>query len=518
MTTIAAAQGRSAWPAFERAAREFLAKFTTRLHDWRFWVVQAMVLGVTIAHFAVELVWLEPVSGLEPMYFVPASLYFFPVLYASLNFGREGAVPTAIWSALLAIPNILIWHHGAERVGEAFQLSTVVVLATIVATRVDREIVARHLAEEQERAVRVSQLKFHSLFDNVGQAIVVFDRAGGVREANEAAAGLFELAPGDLKRRGRVELLGRTGAASLVPPGSAERWIGNEFPLRRARDELWLEPSCTRLTEGDDELVITVFKDVTSRRGFQSYAREIVRAQESERQRIARDLHDISLQSIVLLCRRLDAVEEAAEGNAPPDVLEGLATTRDLAEEIGAELRRFSRDLRPSVLDDLGLVPAVRSLLSELSQRTGIQTRFVATGSQARLAENCEVTIFRITQECLRNIEKHSGASTVTVKLGLEAGFVRLSIADNGSGFEMPDSVPILATGGRLGLLGMRERATLAGGTFGISSRPGKGTRVTVRLPCDGDQGCPAGDEAAGAASPPSAARQPISRLNGKRP
>jgi PAS domain S-box-containing protein len=463
--------------------RDFFPAFRSRLRDRRFWVVQGMVIGVTAAHFLIELLWMRPVDGFDPMYFVPAALYFFPVLYASLNFGREGAIPTALWSALLATPNVLIWHHGAERFGEAFQLGTVVVLATIVATRVDREIVARHRAEEKETLLYLSELKYHSIFDNAGQAIIVFDRQGIICEANEAAASLFLGAEHELKGKQVEDVVGMAGVASMGLPSTRERWLGGEFPLNRPTGDLWLEPMCTRLSETDEGLVVALFRDITSRRGLQSYAREIVRAQEGERQRIARDLHDISLQSIVLLCRRLDAVEEAGDGVVPVDVLDAVGRARDLAEEIAGELRRFSRDLRPSVLDDLGLVPAIRSLLSELKERSAIQVQFVAGGSQVRLPEDCEVTIFRISQECLRNVEKHSGATRVVVKLTVDTECVKLSVTDNGRGFKIPQSVSNLASGGRLGLLGMRERATLAGGTCAISSRPGKGTSVRVRLP-----------------------------------
>jgi signal transduction histidine kinase len=278
-------------------------------------------------------------------------------------------------------------------------------------------------------------------------------------------------------------VLGKAGVESVESPAVGERWLGDEFLLKGPDGDVWLEPLCTRLSASDDGLVLALFRDITSRRGFQSYAREIVRAQEDERQRIARDLHDISLQSIVLLCRRLDAVEEAAGGLDSDNMSGALTSARELAEEIGAELRRFSRDLRPSVLDDLGLVPAIRSLLAELTSRSGIRTRFVTSGSRIRLPENCEVTIFRITQESLRNVEKHSGATRVEVKLTLDRDSVKLSVIDNGHGFELPQSMPNLATGGRLGLLGIRERATLAGGTCAISSRPGQGTRVTARLP-----------------------------------
>src|SRR5439155_3788908 len=112
-----------------------------------FWATQLMVVGVTATHVTVEALELLTGYRLGAIYFVPVSLYFFPVVYASLNFGRGGAVPTAIWSTLLALPNIFIGHEGLERAGEAFQMVTMITLAIIVAGRVDREITARRRAE-----------------------------------------------------------------------------------------------------------------------------------------------------------------------------------------------------------------------------------------------------------------------------------------------------------------------------------------------------------------------------------
>jgi signal transduction histidine kinase len=446
-----------------------------------------MVLCVTGGHFIAELLEFHPVGEMDAIYFIPASLYFFPVLYASVNFGKEGAIPTAIWCFLLAVPNIILWHHGNERIGEAFQLSTVVVLATIVATRVDREVVARHRAEEQEAALRLSELKYHNLFDNAGQPIIAFDSQGTVHEANAAAGSLFSIAQSDLRAVDLSTLLGENWRDWPTANGH-DRWVGREFVLKIGGSEVWLEPLLTRLPT-ERGLTLALFKDVTAKRGFQSYAGEIVRAQEEERQRISRELHDVSLQRIVLLCRQLDEVEDSADGLLPPEFAVALVEARKLADDIGDELRRFSRDLRPAVLDDLGLVPAIRSLVAELSNRQGIDGRFTFSGAEVRLASECELSLFRICQEALRNVERHSHASRVTVKLSVQGVAARLSVTDNGRGFSVPAAPTHLAARGRLGLLGMQERARLAGGAFRVSSKPGKGTRLDVSLPgtCPGE-------------------------------
>lgn len=464
-----------------RALGAFAAAFRQRLRDRRFWLVQAMVLLVTAGHALVEVSAILP-AEFEAVYFLPASFYFFPVLYASLNFGREGAIPTAVWSAVLALPNLIFWHTGLERVGEAFQLGTVILFAAIVASRVDRETLARRQAEEQGRASRLAELKYRGLFESAGQAIVVFDAAGAVREANDAAARLFGRPQLAMAGMPLADLVGEEAASAMLSRRMAET-ERIDFALTTEAGETWLEPVCTVVPGSDGDLTLCLFRDVTARRGFQSYAREIVRAQEDERQRIARELHDASLQSLVLLCRRLDEVEEAAGDGLPPEVATALRGARGLAEAIGAELRSFARDLRPSVLDDLGLGAAIRSQVNALTERSGVAGRFTLEGRPRRLPSAVEVLLFRIAQESLRNVERHAQASKVEVRLAFRPDAVVLEVEDDGRGFQVPRSTTNLAAAGRLGLLGMQERASLAGGICEIDSEPGKGTRVRVELP-----------------------------------
>lgn len=471
--------------------RELFDRFRLRLIDPRFWMVQAMVGAVTLGHVVTELFTGFGGKHVDAIYFVPASLYFFPVLYASLNFGREGAIPTAVWSALLAVPNILIWHQGFERAGEAFQMTIMILLAIVVAWRVDKEVLARERAEKLERARGLSEVKYRALFDGAAEPILVLEKDGVIQEANAAAAAILGRTAADLKGSPTIEVMGRP-AAQVLCAAVASHDNRSELHLNRPNGaDIWLEPLCTTVPAAEGEVLAQVLlKDVTERHGFQQYAREITRAQEEERLRIAQELHDVSVQSAVLLCRRLDAIEDAAESEFSPPVFAALADARRAAEGIGDELRRFSRDLRPLILDDLGLLPAIKRLVAEVSERTSIRGRLLVMGSSRRLPSNIELLLFRIAQEALRNAEKHSEASRVTVRLKYAPEEVRLGITDDGKGFDVP-SYTSLAVAGRLGLLGMRERARLAGGTCEIRSTPGGArgfvpggsTRVEVCIP-----------------------------------
>ncbi|MBN1581024.1 MAG: sensor histidine kinase [Anaerolineae bacterium] len=210
------------------------------------------------------------------------------------------------------------------------------------------------------------------------------------------------------------------------------------------------------------------------------YIRGITRAQEDERQRIARELHDETIQMLIVLSRRIEAVMSL---ELRPEIKEQLKSLQGLIRDISGGIRRFVRDLRPPTLDDLGLVSAIRGIASDLTKRDGIETELVVTGEERRLAPEEELTLFRITQEALNNVRWHSGASRVLVQLAFHPGKVQVIVDDNGRGFDAPERMDDLVSTGRLGLVGMDERARILGGTLAIHSEPGRGTGVIVDVP-----------------------------------
>ncbi len=146
-------------------------------------------------------------------------------------------------------------------------------------------------------------------------------------------------------------------------------------------------------------------------------------------------------------------------------------------------VHRFSQDLRPSVLDDLGLVPALEWLTSDLTKQSGIAVDMAVLGPVRRFPHELELILFRIAQEALRNMWKHSEASKVWLTVEFGDDKTVLTVKDNGKGFDLPERIEDLAIAGKLGLVGMQERAQLIGGRLTLQSEPGKGTTVTVEVP-----------------------------------
>lgn len=215
---------------------------------------------------------------------------------------------------------------------------------------------------------------------------------------------------------------------------------------------------------------------------MRSYARHIIIAQEEERKRMARELHDDTAQALVALSRQLDALL-SADDQAPERIKQRLEELRQLTAGISHGVRRFSQDLRPSTLDDLGLRPTLEGLTAKLSEEDGIDARLEVLGDERRLSPETELVLFRIAQEALTNVRKHSQATEVVTTVEFGDGMVKVTIRDNGRGFKVPDTSGKLVEVGKLGLTGMFERAELAGGNLTVQSEPGEGTTVVAEIP-----------------------------------
>jgi two-component system sensor histidine kinase UhpB len=203
--------------------------------------------------------------------------------------------------------------------------------------------------------------------------------------------------------------------------------------------------------------------------------RAAVQAQEQERRRIAQDLHDEVNQALTAVSLRLQASIE----RAPPELRRELTETKRLASQAMDELLALARQLRPAVLDDHGLVPALHSQVRDFAERTGIDASFRTRGAMPQLSPEQQLVIYRITQEGLSNVAQHAEAGKVEVELSF-VGRTVLRISDNGHGFAQAEGAR--RNGHGLGLSGMRERALLIGGRLSLWSGQGEGTRVELTI------------------------------------
>jgi two-component system, NarL family, sensor histidine kinase UhpB len=211
-----------------------------------------------------------------------------------------------------------------------------------------------------------------------------------------------------------------------------------------------------------------------------SRASQILHAQEQERKRIARELHDETSQLLTSLLISLKLLEESTPDEA---ARARVVDIRALAHQTLRAVRNLSIDLRPSALDDLGLLPALRWYIKEYQQKCGIEVEFAASGMKERLPPEMETAVYRIIQESLTNTAKHAHATKVVIALTEEDGQIHARISDNGRGY---DALAVLRTPWQdrgLGLAGMTERASLLNGTVDIQSEPGNGAMIDMKIP-----------------------------------
>lgn len=213
-----------------------------------------------------------------------------------------------------------------------------------------------------------------------------------------------------------------------------------------------------------------------ARQELKRLSTELVSAQESERRRISRELHDEVGQVLSAIVLGLGNLRSALRENNSLEAFSQLQLVQDMTERNASVVRNISLLLRPTMLDDLGLVPALKWLAREVSRTSAISVDISADSADDDLPEEYRTCVFRVVQEALRNAARHSGALNANISMREENGLLRLRIQDNGKGFE-----PVLETG--LGILGMQERVLSLGGTMKLNSKPGRGTSLSFDLP-----------------------------------
>lgn len=214
---------------------------------------------------------------------------------------------------------------------------------------------------------------------------------------------------------------------------------------------------------------------------MRSLSRRLITAQEDERKRISRELHDVIAQTLAGINVRLAVLRLQSVANNE-DFREKIEATERLVGQSVEIVHRFAYDLRPVVLDDIGLIPALKTCINSFSEAYGIEVKSSISRSVEELNNSALTTLYRITQEALTNIGRHSEASIVNFELRPNKSSFRMKITDNGQGFASPETSSARQSTS-LGILGMRERAEMVGGTFQIESVVGKGTIILVKIP-----------------------------------
>ncbi|OGN96531.1 MAG: hypothetical protein A2Y89_00665 [Chloroflexi bacterium RBG_13_51_18] len=289
--------------------------------------------------------------------------------------------------------------------------------------------------------------------------------------SNGGSGQLWQFALTPLKLKGVV--LGTAGVGTVKQPVDQQRVqlldaIGHQIATAVERCRLYGEVQRARDLRGE-------------------LLRKVITAQEEERRRIARELHDETGQALTALRLCLERLSQVSASGASTEVNSQLAQSLNLCQQADEEIDKLIFDLRPSLLDDLGLVEAIEYFINMRLTAAGIKADLTVTGEERRLSSEREVSIFRMIQEGINNIFKHARAKSVAINLKFNVDKLEVQIQDDGCGFEVKQVVSPQNTRSGLGLLGMRERMSLIGGSLAITSKVGVGTCVKATVPLNGD-------------------------------
>ena len=369
-------------------------------------------------------------------------------------------------------------------------------MLTAVGNQIGVAIENARLYEKEREVVqqlRASEERYRELFESAYDAIWLHDMSDNIIVANEACVGLTGYSLKELLKLKADRLFPADSLKSVkeaeeqLLKGKTSGSISEVKLIKKDGSEAFIQLATSLLmTEGQPTAIQHIARDVTEEKRMQEnlrfYLEQVTRAQEEERKRIARELHDDTIQALVVLSRQLDDMVYSGKGLSDENkvLLENL---RQQTNNIMDGVRRLTQDLRPATLDRLGLLPALEWLASDIGEHSGITVEVKVLGTERRLPVEVELVLFRITQEALRNVWRHAQATKAQVTIEFGDKKTRITVQDNGKGFDLPGMMGDLVKAGRLGLAGMQERAQLLGGSAKVESQPGKGTSVTVEAP-----------------------------------
>jgi len=369
-------------------------------------------------------------------------------------------------------------------------------LVTAIGNQIGIAVENAHLYKQQQEVaneLRISEERYRELFENAHDAIWLHDLEENIIAANKACS---TLTGHSLEELGNMKAGNLFAEGHLTKTKDIEEQIlkGEELShisdvkiVRKDGSEAFAQLSTSPVfSKGQIVSFQHIARDITEQKRMQEnltfYLQQATRAQEEERKRISRELHDETIQDLVVLSRQLDTLASSNKELSEDNRLR-LEALRQQTNSIMQGVRHLSQDLRPAALDRLGLLSALQWLASDMSEYSGIATEVNVLGTERRLPEELELVLFRITQEALNNVRRHSKATQADIEVQFDERKISITIHDNGKGFDLPKTIGELAREGKLGLAGMQERARLIGGTLTAQSAPGKGTSITVELP-----------------------------------
>lgn len=478
------------------------SKNRSLLRNPHLWIIAAFMVIFSLSYYAdhVDLSWLpfgQRFFTEEYVHDLHRLLFLIPMLYCAAVFRFKGALVISIITLCIVLPRALLFSPHPDPVLRALVFSAIASIATIAfgleRDRRQNESKANRDLENNANLLMASEARYRDLFNSASDAIVIRDLEGNIFEVNQAMSSLTGYTSDELTKMNISQFL--TSNSFNIAMEMQQRQLEGEIIKQRYELELIrkdgtkviIDVAIRMLKKNAQPVAVqATIRDITEQKrlrdNMQFYIAEITKAQEEERKRIARELHDETAQDLATLLLDFDAIIEGKE-LLPETTIHSIDRLRERAESIMEGVRRFSHELRPGILDQLGLLPALEWLVDDMNVSYGIDANKKVIGTERRFSPEVELVLFRIAQEVFRNVQKHAQASKMEVVVEFAEDKMRMSFYDDGKGFDVKGSLSELPRAGKLGLIGMEERARLLDGNLRIRSEPGKGTTIEIEAP-----------------------------------
>ena len=472
------------------------------LRNPHLWIVVALMTIVAISYYADEfgIDW-SPLGNRffneEYIHDIHRLLFLIPMVYCAIVFRLKGAIVISAVTLCIILPRALFFSPNPDPVLRTLIFSGVASTATLsLGLERDRRLRERKAYKDLENTATLlmaSEACYKELFNSASDALCIRDLAGNILEVNRAMSEITGYTDKELTCMNVCQIL--TPESFSITMERQQRQLKGEVGSQRYELELIkknetraiIDVMITIIHENQQSIAVQAnIRDITEekklRENMRFYIAEITKAQEEERKRIARELHDETAQDLATLLLDFDSIIDGKE-KLPEVTLQSIDRLRNRAEMIMEGVRRFSHELRPAILDQLGMLPALEWLADDINVSYGIDASMMVKGKRRRFSSEVELELFRVAQEAFSNIRKHAQASKMNAIVEFGEGKTTVTISDNGKGFDTGDNLTNLPRTGKLGLAGMEERVRLLGGTLRIQSELGKGTTITVVIP-----------------------------------
>ena len=465
------------------------------------WIIIVLFVFLTISHFTQllsQIPFLTEISlpaVLEiSRYSLERFFYLLLILYAGWTLGLVGSAAVWLSSAVsMLLRTFLISPNFRDALLESISSLVIGALViTLIATYRQNER-QREKLRKTVKDMKLARQNYEELFTNASDAIWVHNLEGNITLVNKACEKLSGYPVSELPGKNVREFL--TLETLSIARQVKDKLLRGETMEHRYEQRLIKKDGSeaimqltTRLivSDGKPQAFHNMARDITEERRLQDnlqfYLRQVLQAQEEERKRLARELHDDASQQILLLTHGIDNIAYKAERYSSQELRNELGRLYELSQQTYQNIKHYAQALRPSILDDLGLVAAIKWLAEEIHKLSGIEIQ-VKTDVIPLLSPETQLVLFRIVQESLNNVHRHSRASEASITVECQGDEIRVTISDNGKGFNLPRQLSEFASQGKLGLTGMAERVQLIGGELKVSSQEGKGTTIVVKVP-----------------------------------